>query len=137
MNAMAPELHHPFARRTRWNLDENSLSRTLATLRATRTSILDLTRSNPTESGFEYNQEKIQDAVGQSEILHYVPDPRGMARARESVSGYYADLQSPVSVATAIHRFARGLMRSRGPMGGGTACRVLPQLGQNSKPALG
>jgi len=94
---MAPEFHGPFARRTRWNLDENSLSRTLATLRATGTSILDLTRSNPTECGFEYDQEKIQGAVGQSEILHYVPDPRGMARARESVSGYYADLQSSVS----------------------------------------
>ena len=32
---------------------------------------------------------------------------------------------------------ARGRMRSRGPIGGGTACKVLPQLGQNSKPALG
>jgi len=28
-------------------------------------------------------------------------------------------------------------MRSRGPIGGGTACNVYPQLGQNSKPALG
>ncbi len=32
---------------------------------------------------------------------------------------------------------ARGRMRSRGPIGGGTACNVHPQLGQNSKPALG
>ena len=31
----------------------------------------------------------------------------------------------------------RGLMRRRGPIGGGTACRELPQLGQNSSPALG
>ena len=28
-------------------------------------------------------------------------------------------------------------MRNRGPIGGGTACNVLPQLGQNSSPALG
>src|SRR4029077_14728409 len=28
-------------------------------------------------------------------------------------------------------------MRTPGPIGGGTACRDLPQLGQNSSPALG
>ena len=31
----------------------------------------------------------------------------------------------------------RGLIRRRGPIGGGTACNELPQLGQNSKPAFG
>lgn len=32
---------------------------------------------------------------------------------------------------------ARGLMRRRGPIGGGTARKELPQLGQNSRPAFG
>jgi hypothetical protein len=31
----------------------------------------------------------------------------------------------------------RGRIRSRGPIGGGTACKGLPQLGQSSSPALG
>lgn len=93
---MAPEFHDPFARRTRWNLDPNSLSLTLAALRATGTSILDLTRSNPTECSFEYDQQGIQRAFAQPEILHYQPDPHGMLRAREAVCVYYADLQTSV-----------------------------------------
>lgn len=94
---MTPESKDRFARRTRWNLDENSLSRALAALRAAGTPILDLTRSNPTDCGFEYDEKGIQCAFAHSEILRYVPDPRGMLCAREAVSSYYADLQAPVS----------------------------------------
>ena len=86
-----------FARRTRWNLDQNSLSRELSALRIAGKPILDLTRSNPTECGFEYDQQGIQRAFSQSEILRYQPDPRGMLRARDAICGYYADLQSSVS----------------------------------------
>jgi aspartate/methionine/tyrosine aminotransferase len=93
---MTPESGDRFARRTRWNLDENSLSCALAAFRAAGTPILDLTRSNPTDCGFEYDQKGIQCAFAHSEILRYVPDPRGMLCAREAVSSYYADLQAPV-----------------------------------------
>jgi aspartate/methionine/tyrosine aminotransferase len=93
---MTLESEDRFARRTRWNLNENSLSRALAALRAAGTPILDLTRSNPTDCGFEYDKKGIQCAFAHSEILRYVPDPRGMLCARDAVSSYYADLQAPV-----------------------------------------
>jgi alanine-synthesizing transaminase len=86
-----------FARRTHWNLDENSLSSTLSSFRIAGKPILDLTRSNPTECGFEYDQQGIQRAFSHSEIVRYQPDPRGKLRAREAVCAYYADLQTSVA----------------------------------------
>jgi hypothetical protein len=46
-----------FSDRTCWNLAENRLNRTLAELRAAGKPILDLTRSNPTECGFTYDEK--------------------------------------------------------------------------------
>jgi alanine-synthesizing transaminase len=86
-----------FAHRARWNLTENSLTRTLSSLRSAAVPILDLTRSNPTDCGFEYDQQEIQHAFSHSESVHYQPDPRGMLRAREAVCAYYADLQTSVA----------------------------------------
>jgi aspartate/methionine/tyrosine aminotransferase len=80
-----------FADRTRWNLDENRLSLALAELRKSGAPILDLTRSNPTECGFTYELAKIQRAFSPPEILHYVPDPRGMPSAREAICSYYRE----------------------------------------------
>jgi len=78
-----------FADRTRWNLDENRLCRTLADLRERGAPILDLTRSNPTECGFNYNEPAIHRAFTHSGMLRYAPDPRGMKSAREAVRDYY------------------------------------------------
>jgi aspartate/methionine/tyrosine aminotransferase len=80
-----------FSDRTRWNLDENRLSLALAELRQNGSPILDLTRSNPTECGFSYDIANIQSGLTQSEILRYVPDPRGMLSAREAVCSYYQE----------------------------------------------
>ncbi len=99
---MTPKFDDQFARRTRWNLEENSLSRALATLRNTGTPFLDLARSNPTECGFNYNQQGILRAFAQSEILHYAPDPRGLSRAREAISGYYTDRRAPISAGDTV-----------------------------------
>ena len=38
----------------------------------------------------------MQRALAQQEILRYAPDPRGLLRAREAISGYYTGLQSPI-----------------------------------------
>ncbi|HEY1423196.1 MAG TPA: pyridoxal phosphate-dependent aminotransferase [Candidatus Acidoferrum sp.] len=80
-----------FADRTRWNLGENRLSLALAELRKNGAPILDLTRSNPTECGFTYELAKIQRAFSPPEILHYVPDPRGMPSARDAICSYYRE----------------------------------------------
>jgi alanine-synthesizing transaminase len=94
---MTSASHDRFAHRTHWNLDENALSRTLTSLRIAGKTILDLTRSNPTECGFDYDRKRIQRAFSHSEIAVYQPDPRGMLRAREAASAYYADLETSVA----------------------------------------
>jgi alanine-synthesizing transaminase len=82
-----------FSDRTRWNLEENRLSRKLVELRASGQTILDLTRSNPTECGFSYDELGIQPALSQPASLLYQPDPRGMKSAREAVGAYYEQQQ--------------------------------------------
>src|SRR6266852_3053119 len=94
---MMPQSDDRFARRTRWNLDQNSLSRALTNLRSAGASILDLTRSNPTDCKFDFDGKEIQRALVHSDILRYVPDPRGILCARQAASAYYNDAQSTVS----------------------------------------
>src|SRR5690242_18288077 len=77
-----------FSERTRWNRQENELTLTLQRLRSCQT-VLDLTRSNPTECGFAYDQEGIRKALVLSEVLRYRPEARGLLAAREAVTAYY------------------------------------------------
>jgi len=86
-----------FSERTRWNLAENRLTRTLAELRASGKVILDLTRSNPTECGFTYDENGIQQAFAQSARQLYQPNPRGIRSSREAVTAYYEQQQIPVA----------------------------------------
>jgi len=53
-----------FAERTNWNLAGNRLSEALARHGASGKRLLDLTASNPTECGFEYDGEVILAALG-------------------------------------------------------------------------
>jgi alanine-synthesizing transaminase len=82
-----------FSERTRWNLEQNRVSRTLAELRSSGKAILDLTLSNPTECGFTYDEKGIQRAFAHPQMLLYQPDPRGLMSAREAVSAYYEQQQ--------------------------------------------
>jgi alanine-synthesizing transaminase len=93
---MASDPRKLFAHRTRWNLDENRLSRALAERRAAGKPILDLARSNPTECGFAYERQSLQSAFEHLELLRYQPDPRGMRRAREAVAAYYQQRKARV-----------------------------------------
>jgi aspartate/methionine/tyrosine aminotransferase len=52
---------------------------------------VDLTVSNPTVCGFEYDAEAILAPLAGAGALVYDPDPRGMRAAREAVVGYYRD----------------------------------------------
>jgi alanine-synthesizing transaminase len=52
--------------------------------------LVDLTVSNPTVCGFEYDSEEILGALSRASAMTYDPDPRGMRSAREAVAGYYA-----------------------------------------------
>src|SRR5260370_39470056 len=80
-----------FAKRTNWNLTPNRLSEALAAHRAAGKPLNDLTVSNPTECGFEYDSSAILDALRNPAALSYEPNPKGLESARRAVAGYYAD----------------------------------------------
>src|SRR5213594_63573 len=86
-----------FAKRTNWNLTPNRLSEALAAHRAAGKPLLDLTVSNPTECGFEYDSGAILDALRNPTALSYEPNPKGLESARRAVAGYYADRKEEVS----------------------------------------
>jgi len=79
-----------FADRTNWNLQANPLSEALSRHRAQGKPLLDLTISNPTECGFEYDSRAILQALANPSSLTYDPDPRGLLSARHAVAAYYA-----------------------------------------------
>jgi alanine-synthesizing transaminase len=100
----APGLHQKslndlfmFAKRTNWNLALNRLSEALAAHRAAGKPLFDLTVSNPTECGFQYDSDAILDALRNPVALSYEPNPKGLECARRAVAGYYADRKEEVS----------------------------------------
>ncbi len=80
-----------FAKRTDWNLEMNELSRELARHRTAQKPLLDLTLSNPTECGFDYDAPAILRALSNPQSLDYNPDPKGLESARLAVARYYAE----------------------------------------------
>jgi alanine-synthesizing transaminase len=87
-----------FAKRTNWNLEPNRLSQALAEHRAAGKPLLDLTISNPTECGFEYDSEAILNALRNSAVLKYEPNPKGLECARRAVAEYYAEKGAAVAL---------------------------------------
>jgi alanine-synthesizing transaminase len=84
-----------FSRRTEWKLEPNRF--TLAhreMLRGSR-EILDLTISNPTRAGIEYDQAAILNALRSPKALDYDPQPKGLLSARQAVAEYYAGVSHP------------------------------------------
>jgi aspartate/methionine/tyrosine aminotransferase len=79
-----------FAARTKWDLTPNRLSAALARHRASGKPLLDLTASNPTQCGFQYDAQVILQALGDPAAISYEPDPKGLKPAREAVAAYYA-----------------------------------------------
>ncbi len=86
-----------FAKRTNWNLAPNRLSEALAAHRAAGKPLLDLTVSNPTECGFDYDRRAILEALSNPAALSYEPNPKGLESARRAVAGYYAERNEDVS----------------------------------------
>ena len=80
-----------FSKRTNWDLDENAYTRALRRHRAAGKRIFDLTASNPTTCGFQYDEEAILNALRDPASLRYEPEPRGMLSAREAVARYYRE----------------------------------------------
>jgi aspartate/methionine/tyrosine aminotransferase len=79
-----------FAHRTDWNTEESELARAHRLRLQAGLPIADLTASNPTRCGFEYDR-RLLAALADPAALDYDPQPRGSLRARQAVCGYYAD----------------------------------------------
>ncbi len=86
-----------FAERTNWNLAGNRLSEALARHRAGGKRLYDLTASNPTECGFDYETETILGALRNPAALRYEPNPKGLEVARLAVTEYYSARGAAVS----------------------------------------
>ena len=80
-----------FSRRTDWNLEKTAYAAALERLRADGKPIFDLTASNPTTCGFEFDRDAILGQLSRPECLEYEPDPRGLRIARAAVAEYYAE----------------------------------------------
>jgi alanine-synthesizing transaminase len=87
-----------FARRTQWKLQRNQFSEALDRARQNGAKLIDLTISNPTEAGFDFDRSAIKAATSEAMDAPYRPEPKGMQLAREAVAGYYAEQQVPVKV---------------------------------------
>src|SRR6266852_8094304 len=80
-----------FSRRTGWDVGESGFAAAIREARAAGRRLIDLTVSNPTVCGFEYDAEAILAPLAGAGALIYDPDPRGLRAAREAVAGYYGD----------------------------------------------
>ncbi len=80
-----------FSARTGWDVSESGFAAAIREARAAGRRLIDLTVSNPTVCGFEYDAETILKPLASVGALTYDPDPRGMHSSREAVAGYYRD----------------------------------------------
>ena len=72
-------------------MGESGFAAAIREARAAGRRLIDLTVSNPTVCGFEYDAEAILAPLAGAGALIYDPDPRGMRAAREAVVRYYGD----------------------------------------------
>lgn len=80
-----------FSDRTNWKLTRNRLTKAWDEVRASGREVLDLTLSNPTRAGFDYDEAAILAALSSPRAMDYDPQPKGLLQARLAVSGYYGE----------------------------------------------
>ncbi|MDE3063295.1 MAG: pyridoxal phosphate-dependent aminotransferase [Acidobacteriota bacterium] len=79
-----------FSRRTNWNTEESELAQAHRARLAAGLPIADLTASNPTRCGFEYDGDLLT-VLADPRARDYDPQPLGLLAAREAVCRYYAE----------------------------------------------
>jgi alanine-synthesizing transaminase len=87
-----------FSDRTSWNLERNKLSEAVAKRRASGLPLIDVMQSNPTQCGFQFDEQKILAALHNPASLQYEPDPQGLPQARQSVAAYYRSRNCQLSI---------------------------------------
>ncbi len=80
-----------FSDRTNWRLTQNRFTEALEEVRRRGVRLLDLTVSNPTRVGLEYDSAAILGALRSERAMDYDPQPKGLLSAREALARYYSD----------------------------------------------
>ena len=83
-----------FSDRTNWRLAQNRFTQAVEEVRARGVRLLDLTASNPTRVGLEYDSVAILEGLRTERALDYDPQARGLLSAREAVARYYSGRRS-------------------------------------------
>jgi alanine-synthesizing transaminase len=78
-----------FSHRTDWKLTPNRFTQAQQEAHAAGRELLDLTISNPTRTGFDYDRQAILRAFSNPAALDYDPQPKGLLSARQAVAEYY------------------------------------------------
>jgi hypothetical protein len=84
-----------FSQRTSWSLAPNAFSQALAAHHQAGSKLLDLTVSNPTQAGLQYDESAILNALADAAALVYAPSPKGLIAARQAVTEYYSAIFPP------------------------------------------
>lgn len=80
-----------FSDRTNWRLARNRFTQALEEARAGGGRLLDLSASNPTRVGLQFDDPAILQSLASSQALDYDPQAKGLRSAREAVAAYYRD----------------------------------------------
>ena len=83
-----------FSERTNWRLAQNRFTQAVEEARTRGAKILDLSASNPTRVGLQYDSAAILSALRSERALDYDPQAKGLLTAREAVAHYYRDVSS-------------------------------------------
>jgi len=78
-----------FSDRTNWRLAQNRFTQAVEEVRASGRRLLDLSASNPTRVGLEFNSHAILQSLASAQALDYDPQPKGLRSARQEVAAYY------------------------------------------------
>ncbi|MFC6644107.1 pyridoxal phosphate-dependent aminotransferase [Granulicella cerasi] len=84
-----------FSDRTAWELEENEFTRRVRARRDAGLPLIDLTRSNPTQCGFNYSDDLLAPLSAAGAAV-YEPAAFGMVHARQAVAKYYGELGANV-----------------------------------------
>jgi alanine-synthesizing transaminase len=80
-----------FSSRLSWNPHTNRITQSIEALKHSGVELVDLTETNPTAVGFDYDAIAVCRAISPPTILEYHPSPRGLTPARQAVVDYYRD----------------------------------------------
>src|SRR3974390_2377375 len=77
-----------FSERTNWRLAPNRFTQAVEDARSRGVDLLDLTASNPTRVGLEYDSEAILVSLRSGHALDYDPQAKAVRVAREALASY-------------------------------------------------